>query len=91
MRDLLIRELKTWVQYFLVTLIAATVAGWAMEDARVGETQAGTGQGDIAINLRQMELALWNNYYRWLIYTFVVLSIARLLIIFIIRRRATQI
>jgi hypothetical protein len=91
MKGLLKSELKTWAQYFLITLIAATVANLAMEGARVGETQAGAGQGNVAINLRGMELALWNNYYRWIIYTFVVLSIIRLLIILIIRRRATQI
>ena len=91
MKDLLEHELRTWVQYFIIMLIAGTVSGWALENARAEQMSAGIEQGAVAINFNGLISGLWNDYYRWLVCAFVGLSLVRLLIVIIIHRRATQI
>jgi hypothetical protein len=46
------RELLTWLHYFLIMLIAATVAGFFYEKSMQVPTDAnvGSGGGDIAMN-----------------------------------------
>jgi hypothetical protein len=52
---------------------------------------AGTGPLNEDVNVRGIALALWRGFYRWRLGAFIGLSIIRLLIVIVMRRRATQI
>lgn len=80
------RELLTWVQYFFIVLVAATVAGSAYEASFRPPPEPGAGDPNAAINMAEMIKALWRDYFRWWLGVFVGLSGLRFLILFIFRR-----
>ncbi len=79
------RELLTWAQYFVIVLVAATVAGSAYE-ASLRPLISGAGDPNVAINVAEMTKALWRDYYRWWLGVFIGLSGLRFLMLFVARR-----
>jgi len=86
------RELITWLQYFVISFIAAAVA----ENASMTQLLRGGVVSDVpnpdaintdAINIRQMILSMWHGYYRLWLLIFLGLSAVRFIVVFFIRRR----
>ena len=86
MKDLLKRELKIWIQYFLITCIAAVVGHYAWESAQDVSRLSGPEGSQVAVNVREMIIALWRDYYRWVLGAFVGLSAVRILIVLVMNR-----
>ena len=86
MRNLLKRELIVSVQYFLITCAAAVTGHYAWESAQQASgLNAAEGSGG-AVNVQEMVIALWRDYYRWVVGAFLVLSVARILILIAVNR-----
>jgi hypothetical protein len=82
------RELVTWLHYFLIMLIAATVAGFFYEQSMRVPADADVGSGaGISINFHGLIQSLWRDYYRWWLGVFMGLSAVRFLFLFLNRMR----
>lgn len=93
MKDLLKRELITWLQYFLITCIAAVVGhyAWDSSEAYLVTGSAGNavaGSGGNEINIWQMVLHMWRDYFRWILGTFLALSAIRLVVVLFLARKS---
>ena len=81
------RELITWLQYFVISFIAAAVA----ENSSMAHLPRSGVVNEVpnpdAINIRQMMLSMWHGYYRLWLLTFLGLSAVRLVVVFFIRGR----
>ena len=88
MKDLLKRELLTWLQYCLIICVAAVVGhyAWESSQAYLG-TGLGTGSGGDHINIREMVRQMWRDYFRWVLVTFIALSAIRLVIVLFLARK----
>ena len=84
MKDLLKRELITWLQYVLITCAAAVVGHYAWESS---QAYLGAGSGDVEINIREMIVQMWRAYFRWVIGTFIALSAIRLVVVLSLARK----
>ena len=85
MREILKREVLYLAQYFLITCIAAVVGGYAWESAQAPVLSGGEDSQQ-AVNVQGMIIALWRDYYRWVLGAFVGLSAVRLLIVLALHR-----
>ena len=80
MKDLLKREFLIWVQYFLITCVAAVVGHYVWESSQSPLSTGAAGELE-QINVREMILHLWRDYYRWVLGAFIILSAVRLLLV----------
>jgi len=88
MKDLLKRELITWLQYFLITCVAAVVGHYAWDSSQaLYPHYLGTGSGGDAINIREMVMQMWRDYFRWILGTFIALSAIRLIVVLSLARK----
>ncbi len=86
MQGVLRRELPILAQYLLIVCLAATAGHYAWESSQqVFDMSAGEGSQS-AVNVREMVIALWRNYYRWVIGAFLGLGGIRILILLVVDR-----
>ena len=81
MKDLLKRELVTWLQYFLITCVAAVVGHYAWDSS---QADLGTGTGESQINIWGMVVHMWHDYFLWILGTFIVVGALRLLLVLLL-------
>ena len=86
MREILKRELAFLAQYFLIACVAAVVGHYALENAQSVSAVSGGEGSQVAVNVREMVVALWRDYYRWVLGAFVSLSAVRILIVLVLSR-----
>jgi hypothetical protein len=76
------REFGIWIQYFIISFIAASVP--YLYDIEQG-LQSSADQG-LDINIVGLYRRMWHGYYKWWLYTFIGLSVIRMLILMILWR-----
>ena len=83
------REIGTWVHYFVIAFIAATIAYSVFEGAQRGSHMIGVDEQTahtVEINIVSLILSMWKNFYRWWFGVFIGLSALRFLIIYLSNR-----
>ncbi len=85
MKDLLKRELVIWVQYFLITCVAAAMGHHAWESSQAPLSTGTAGELE-AVNVQGIIFQLWRDYYRWILGAFIVLSAVRFLVVLFVGR-----
>ena len=86
MREVLRRELPMLAQYLLIACLAAAAGHYAWESAQQVFGMSGGESSQSAVNVREMEIALWRDYYRWVIGAFLGLGGIRILILLVVDR-----
>jgi hypothetical protein len=80
------REFGIWIQYFLISFVAATVAyifDAAQQVRSVYEPASGVDAQSVDIQSIGMVRNPLSGYYKWWLFTFIGLSIFRMLILLV--------
>ena len=85
-RSIIIRELITSLQFFVIAFIASAVAENALTSRQHSVDPVIDPNFD-AINIKEMILSMWNGYYRWWFLVFVGLSAVRFLVLLFLSHR----
>jgi hypothetical protein len=83
MREILKRELSLLAQYFLIACIASVVGHYAWESAQRASVLSSGEGAQVAVNVKEMVIALWRDYYHWVPGAFLGLSVVRLLMVLV--------
>ena len=72
-------ELSVSLQFGLISFIATTIAisTYQRDFNQALRTSDDIDPNSVSINIYEVAMGLWNNYYRWWLLAFVVLAIVR--------------